>query len=195
MMSEAFRLPVSMTVDEFQAWDPPYGTRHLRWQLVDGQPVAMNPPSPDHCLIHSECSRLLGNHLADRLPCRVLTGAGVVPGIQALTNERVPELAVTCSEQRPPRGVPDPVLLIEILSPSNAAQTRANVWAYTTIPSVREIVLFHSLRVEAEILCRDEDGSWPREPTMVGAEGMLDLNSIGFSAPLSAFYRTTSLVQ
>jgi hypothetical protein len=29
----------------------------------------------------------------------------------------------------------DPVLLIEILSPSNQAETWANVWAYATIPS------------------------------------------------------------
>ena len=60
--------------------------------------------------------------------------------------------------------VPDPVLLIEILSPSNEAQTRANIWAYTTIPSVREILAVHSTRIEAELLRRNPDGSWPEEP-------------------------------
>jgi hypothetical protein len=35
----------------------------------------------------------------------------------------------------------DPIVLVEILSPSNEAETRANVWAYTTIPTVAEIVL------------------------------------------------------
>ena len=34
------------------------------------------------------------------------------------------------------RALADPVLLVEILSPSNQAESRANVWAYTTIPSV-----------------------------------------------------------
>ena len=35
----------------------------------------------------------------------------------------------------------DPVLLIEILSPSYQAETWANVWAYATIPSVQEILV------------------------------------------------------
>lgn len=35
----------------------------------------------------------------------------------------------------------DPVLLMEILSPSDAQQTWANVWAYATIPSVTEILV------------------------------------------------------
>ena len=50
----------------------------------------------------------------------------------------------------------DPVLLVEILSPSNRAETWTNVWAYTTIPSVREILVLHSLRIRAELLRRDD---------------------------------------
>ena len=36
------------------------------------------------------------------------------------------------------RSLADPLLLVEILSPSNEAKTRVNEWAYATIPSVRE---------------------------------------------------------
>ena len=97
---------------------------------------------------------------------------------------------MTCS---PPSGgqiVTDPVLLIEILSPSNAALTRENVWAYSTIPSVAEILLLGSVRVEAELLRRGRDGSWPEAPLFLGAEDDLELASIGFRGPLRAFYRT-----
>ena len=47
--------------------------------------------------------------------------------------------------------VPDPVLLIETLSQSNEAETRANIWAYATMPSVQEILAVHSTRIEAEL--------------------------------------------
>jgi hypothetical protein len=39
-MSSALKPPDRMTVAEFLAWDAPGETR---WQLVDGEPVAMAP--------------------------------------------------------------------------------------------------------------------------------------------------------
>jgi hypothetical protein len=39
-----------------------------------------------------------------------------------------------------------PVLLIEILSTSNQAETWANVWAYTSVPSVPEFSSLRGLR-------------------------------------------------
>jgi Uma2 family endonuclease len=87
----------------------------------------------------------------------------------------------------------DPVVLIEILSPTNARETRANVWAYTSIPSVAEIVLVRSTSVAAEVLRRQSDGSWPGEPQHIGADGDLVLESIGFQIPLRAAYRTSGI--
>jgi len=89
--------------------------------------------------------------------------------------------------------MPEPVLLIEILSPSNETDTRANIWAYASIPSVREILAVRSTRIEAELLVRGPDGSWPAEPQMIGPDGNVTLASIGFDAPLATFYRTTAL--
>jgi Uma2 family endonuclease len=89
--------------------------------------------------------------------------------------------------------LPEPVVLIEILSPSNEADTRANVWAYTTIPSVVEILLVRTASMEAELLRRGADGSWPAEPDTVGADGILRLDSIEFAEPLRSAYRTTAL--
>ncbi len=86
----------------------------------------------------------------------------------------------------------DPVLIIEILSPSNQAETWANVWTYITIPSVREILVLSSLAVGADILRRRADGTWPEEPEEI-AQGDLILESIGFRVPLADIYRTTRL--
>jgi hypothetical protein len=67
------------------------------------------------------------------------------------------------------------------------------VWSYTTIPSVREIVVVHSTRVFAELLRRDADGNWPAEPEEIGPEGDLRLDSIAFTCPLPAVYAQTHL--
>lgn len=190
----ALRKPVGMTVADFQAWQPEEHPER-RWQLVDGAPVCMAPASENHGAIQSEAAFLLTGHSRERRPaCRVITAPGVVPRIRSISNERIPDLGVTCS---PPSGghtVTDPVLLVEILSPSNESLTRANVWAYTTIPSVSEILLLASVRVEAELLRRGPDGSWPEAPAQLGAEDDLELASVGFRAPLRAFYRTTDLL-
>ena len=190
----ALRKPVGMTVADFQAWEPEKHPER-RWQLFDGKPVCMAPASENHGAIQSEAAYLLTAHLRERRPgCRVITAPGVVPRVRSADNHRIPDLGVTCS---PPSGgqiVTDPVLLIEILSPSNAALTRENVWAYCTVPSVTEILLLGSVRVEAELLRRGRDGSWPEAAVFLGAEDDLELASIGFRAPLRAFYRTTDLL-
>ena len=89
----------------------------------------------------------------------------------------------------------DPVVLIEILSPSNEVETRSNVWAYMSIPTVQEILVVHSTRIEAELLRRAPDGSWPGLPARGGPVDALVLASIDFSIPLTALYRTTTLAQ
>jgi hypothetical protein len=68
-----------------------------------------------------------------------------------------------------------------------------NVWSYTTIPSVREILIVHSTRVTAELLCRQDDGHWPAEPEQIGPGDALRLESIAFSCPLVDAYAQTHL--
>lgn len=82
--------------------------------------------------------------------------------------------------------------MIEILSPSNQAETWANVWAYASIPSVLEILVLKTAEIGAALLRRNADGSWPNEPVSVET-GDLTLASIGFTVPLSVAYRTTRL--
>ena len=96
-----------------------------------------------------------------------MTEPGIVPRVRANRNYRVPDLGVTCAPPSHDLMVSEPIVLIEILSPSNEADTRANIWAYTTVPSVREILAIRSTRIEAELLVRGADGTWPAEPEIV----------------------------
>lgn len=189
------RLPTRMTVDEFLVWDADDVTGR-RWQLIDGEPVLMAPAADVHGSIQAELIRLLGNHLlAVGSQCRVVDAPGVVPRVRAHENFRVPDLGVTCA---PPSGevmVPEPVLLIEILSPGNEAKTRANIWAYTTIPTVREILAVRSTRMEVELLRRNPDGNWPASAVIVRPPEILELSGIGFTVPVEDVYRTAGLGQ
>jgi Uma2 family endonuclease len=191
-MSALPKIPVRMNVAEFLAWNPPSAQL---WQLVDGEPQAMAPANRTHGAMQNELGSLIRNHLAERdSPCTVVTTPGVVPHVHSDLNIRIPDLAVTCSGyQTEESALTDPVLIIEILSPSNQAETWANVWAYTTIPSVREILVLKTTAIGAELLRRSLDGSWPKQPLIIDA-GELVLESIGFRVPLPTAYRTTRLV-
>jgi Uma2 family endonuclease len=182
-----------MTVDEFLAWQPPERGDH-RWHLVDGEPVCMAPNRPDHGAIVAQAVFLIGNRLhAFRVGPRVLVHPCIVPCVRAAINLRVPDLGVTFAAPHGGHITAEPALLLEILSPSNQAMTRDNVWTYATIPTVQEILLLASTRIGAELLRRDAAGAWPEEARIIRSGEELELASIGFRAPLREFYATTSL--
>ena len=191
-MSAATRLPPRhMTVTEFLDWAV---AEPERWQLRDGEPELMAPAADRHGSIQAALAGHLFAHL-DRIggPCRVVTTPGVVPHMRSDRNMLVPDIGITCTPSSGSVAMPDPVALIEIVSPSNEAQTRANVWAYATIPTVAEIVLVSSVAIAAELLRRQPDGHWPLQPELLGPDDLLRLTSIGFAMKLRDAYRTAGL--
>lgn len=180
------QLPLRMTVQEFLNWDSSDG---LRYELVDGIPRAMAPAKPAHGLLQAEVAAVIRNHLRERRKnCDVLVEAGVVPQLLSGHNVRVPDLAVTCAPVSANQSLlSEPVLVIEILSLSNQADTWNNVWAYTTIPSIQEILILRSDRVAAELLRRHPNNAWPDEPVSL-TTGTLTFESIGFETPLADLY-------
>jgi Uma2 family endonuclease len=192
-MPSARHKPEPMTVAEFLAWTGDGSGRKL--QLVDGEVRMMSPGSVTHGRIQATLARLIGNALTARSdPCQIITEPAVATRVRANINMRVPDLGVTCTPDAPgQQTLPDPILLIEILSPGNTADTWDNVWSYTTIPSVQEIAVVHSTRILVELLRRGTDGHWPAEPEEVGPGDTLQLASIAFACPLSDVYAQTHL--
>jgi hypothetical protein len=132
--------------------------------------------------------------VASGTECRIVTEPGVITRIRSHLNLRVPDLGVTRTADAPrQQALPDPIALIEVVSPGNAADTWDNVWAYTTIPSVHDIAIVHSTRVLAALLRRGEDGHWPAEPDEIGPGATLRLESIGVAFPLREAYAQTHL--
>ncbi len=195
-MSSALKMPSRhMTVAEFLDWDSGDRSGAL-WQLRDGEPEMMAPASDRHGSIQGELAHFLISHLGSRRgSCRVVIAPGVVPRLRSSENCLVPDIGITCTAPSSAHVLADPVVLIEILSPSNEPKTPANVWAYSTIPTVAEIVVLRTSSVMAEVLRRLPDGSRPAQAEMVGADDALRLESIGFSTPLRDAYRTAGLDQ
>jgi Uma2 family endonuclease len=118
---------------------------------------------------------------------------GIVPRLLSDHNVRIPDLAVTCSRLAVGQAtLSDPVLLIETLSPSKQAKTWTNVWSYTSIPGVQEILVLRADRIAAELLRRSPQGEWPDRPIAVtGGDRVLE--SIGFRMALADLYARTGL--
>lgn len=190
-MDQAVQHLDTMTVAEFLTWDPPDGRM---WQLVDGMPTAMAPASQRHNAVLGELLRLVGNHLLERGgPCRAVPTPGIVTPKHPDRNMRIPDMAVTCSDLDDDEAdVKEPILIVEVLSPSNQAETWINVWTYTMMPSVQEVVVLHTQSVRADVLRRGGDGAWPPDPERVTGGDLL-LPSIGFRASLAGLYRLTRL--
>ena len=196
MTATAAKRPYSMplmTVDEFLEW-PGDGTG-TRYELVNGVLRAQDSASDAHGTIQSNLSGLIRNHLLAHRPiCRIVSNPGIKPLLRAHWNHRVPELGVTCTPNRADvHNTPDPVLLIEVLSPSNAADTWSNIPLCATLPSVTEILIVDSTKVAAELLRRGTDGNWPQDPEPIAAGGIITLASIGLELPLAEVYRGTHL--
>ena len=187
------KLPPLMTVADFLDW--PGDGLGTRYELVDGVLRAMAPGSDTHGTIQSNLTYVVTSHLRQSRPgCRAVTNLGVQPRVRADWNFRIPDLGVTCAPNRPGEIMtPEPLLLIEVLSPGNANDTYENVRAYATLPSVQEILVVHSTRVRVEVLRRGSNGDWPANPETLEAGGSVKLSSIGAEFALSEIYLGTHL--
>lgn len=193
-MNTLHRKPLPrMTADDFLDW-PGDGTGRT-FQLIDGAPTPVSPACATHGILQARIAFLLARHLEGTgSPFLIATEAAIAPRLRTSMNIRVPDLAVTQAKDKAGQLLlPDPVLLIEILSPSNHADTWENVRAYATIPSAREILVVHSTRILAELLRRQGNGDWPEEAEEIGPDDALRLDSIGFAAPLRDLYARTHL--
>ena len=185
--------PPLMTVEEFIPWaERQHG---VIYELVDGRPRAQDGPSATHGSVHANVAAMIHAHLRQHRPgCRLVLTPGIRPHLAATWNHRIPEMAVTCTPSKPDvRDIENPTLIVEILSPSNRADTWSNVPLYATLPSVLEIVLIESMRVGAQVLRRGANGVWPENPTQIDPVVGIALDSIGLVMPMVELYRDTHL--
>jgi Uma2 family endonuclease len=110
-------------------------------------------------------------------------------------NVRAPDIAVTCvPKSSNEKFFPDPVLIVEVLSPSNERETWESIWACVTIPAIQEVMVVDSERILVSVYTKDSAGAWPEEPQIVEAGGTIRLASIDAEIAILDIYADTNLV-
>jgi Uma2 family endonuclease len=174
--------PKHMTLAEFLEWDD--GTDR-RYELLDGMPVMMAPSLEAHGELAAALTIEIGSRL--QRPCRVISEAGIVIPNRADTYY-IADLAVTCAPREPGRRmVVEPVLVVEVLSPSTSQIDRwRKVADYRTLPSVKEILVVFCDERRVEMQRRTSEG-WRVEDLIGKAE--IELSCCDNPIPLAAVYR------
>ena len=173
-----------MTLEEFLRWDDGTDTRY---ELIDGFPVAMAPPARAHGILCARLGGLIDAALRSRRPCAAQIEAGIARGDHE-DSFYVADVAVSCQPYRQGEQlVQDPILIVEILSPSTErSDRRLKLPAYQEIDSVREILLIDADSHHAEVYRRD-NSRWGIE-LVRGAEATLYLRSIELQLSMSELY-------
>ncbi len=169
------------TLGEFLAFDD--GTDQ-RYELFGGEIVAMAPPARAHGTLVSRVDRAIGNAL--RPPCEIITEAGIVPPERGDSWYQA-DLAVTCTPGAPSdQFLREPVLIVEVLSPSTAANDRGRkLTDYRGIASLQDILVVWSSEPRIEHYHREGDG-WKVQD--YAGRGTVTLESLAIALDLGELY-------
>ena len=136
--------PLRMTADEFIAWalEQPSG----RYELAAGEVIAMAPERAAHALVKLAAAQALQEAAAAAgLPCQVFPDGMAVRIDEGTVYE--PDASLRCGPKLAGDEVelPDPMVLVEVLSPSSRAQdSGAKLEAYFRLPSVRHYLIVNT---------------------------------------------------
>ena len=136
--------PLRMTADEFLAWalEQPHG----RYELAAGEVIAMAPERAAHVLVKMATARALEDAVAAAsLPCQVFADGMAVRIDDGTVYE--PDASLRCGPKLPGDALvlPDPLVVVEVLSPSSRAQdSGAKLEAYFRLPSVRHYLIVNT---------------------------------------------------
>lgn len=177
-------MPTKLTRQAFRDWaeQQPRG----RFERADGQPVAMAPERWVHARLKARVWQALDRAIRDaNLPCEAAPD-GMTVEIDDDTDYE-PDALVNCG---PPisddaTAAPNPVVIVEVLSPSTAALDAGGKLAdYFRVPSVRHYLLVRPLR--PEIIHHRRTGD--RIETAIIRQGTISLDPPGISFALEAIY-------
>ena len=172
-----------LDVDSFLRWAQ---GREGRWELRDGQPLMMAPERAVHALTKFAAQAALKGAIERaRLPCRMFPD-GMTVRIGPRTAFE-PDAQVVCPSPSDlnTMEIPNPVIVVEVLSPSTAADDHGlKLDGYFSLPSVqhylildpdRRVMIHHKRRTDAI-------------ETRILREGGLRLDPPGLAAEVGAFF-------
>jgi Uma2 family endonuclease len=147
----------AMSTQEFIQWE---AEQEERYELIDGEVVAMTGGTYAHDRIRTNLTMALGPHLRGS-PCRLL-GPDVKLRVDSDTPGYYPDLFVVCREIDPKASeVNEAKLVTEVLSPSTEKKDRGSKWIeYQKLAMLQEYVLIDPERRRIEIFRRMGTADW-----------------------------------
>ena len=162
----------------------------VRHEYVAGEIFAMTGASIRHNIIAGNLYTALRTHLRGT-PCRALM-EGVKLRLKKERSYFYPDVMVTCEARlleldASTQIVEDPVLLIEVLSPTTEGiDRREKLRAYRTLPGLKEYALVSQDECRVELYRRRGDIGWDIITFEPGDQ--VELASVELSLPIADIY-------
>ena len=184
-MSTAEKLNLKMSSAEYLAWERTQTERH---EYFAGEVFSQAGGTRRHSLIGSNVLRAIGNALESR-DCQA-HGSDMKIHIEATGYYAYSDVSVVGPpiQGNSEDAITNPVLIVEVLSPSTADFDRGNKFDhYRQIPSLQEYLIFPQDEPRVEQRTRTSEGLWLLRD-VVGIDQVLSLLSITASLPLRDAY-------
>lgn len=159
----------------------------IRHEYVYGEVFAMSGASDKHNIISGNIFGNLWTHLKNS-SCQAFS-----ENMKLKADEQTfyySDVMVACDKS--PRSTyyrEDPILLVEILSPSTERTDRHEKLAvYKKIPILREYLIVSQNKIYVEVYRKNDDGNWQSE-IYDEIDSAIQLDSIDFSLTLGEIYR------
>jgi Uma2 family endonuclease len=178
--------------DEYLAFEE---TAPLRHEYVGGEVYAMSGGTLRHNRISLNTASLLLARLVGK-PCQVFMN-DVKLHVARDRAYYYPDVMVTCSDQvcaaNESLVVDDPVLVVEILSPSTeGTDRREKLAAYRHLPALQEYALISQDTQKVEIYRRQGEIGWLYITWEPG--DTVEFTSVGLNLPIAELYAGTDIV-
>lgn len=179
---------VSMSVEEYLAFEE---QSPIRYEYVDGAIYAMTGASKNHAWITKNFCYWFEHHLMESKCEPYITEVKVKA---RSTRYYYPDIVVTCEaateEVEDPYLVVQPILLVEVLSPSTQRTDKVEKFnTYQQIPGLLEYVIVAQDEIKVEIYRHRKAGdAWQGEVFTEPTE-QITFDSIGLSLTTADIYR------
>lgn len=175
---------VPFSADDFLAWDATQAERH---EFVNGEVFAMAGGEDRHASVSLAVASALRSHLKGSR-CRVYMN-DVKLQVAAANAFFYPDVFVTCSERDAASRLvkQEPLLVVEVLSPSTAAYDRGDKFAaYRLCPTLAEYAVIDTDRRAVDLFRKNTEGLWVLHPLVGNAT--LTLASVDHALALGELF-------
>jgi Uma2 family endonuclease len=173
-----------MTVDQFLSWAI---EQQGRYELFDGEVYAVSPEGSGHAEVKYAIQTALAASIRARgLPCHMLPDGMTVRVEERTAHE--PDALVYCGPKLPrtPIEVPNPVIVVEVLSPSTRhIDATRKLAGYFRLPSVAHFLIVDPNK---QMVVHHSRGTGDTILTRIVTEGAIALDPPGIEIALADIY-------